>query len=288
MTSEGTAPETLAPDGVAVDDGAAPDASGAPPPFPVERSEADIARYVAWFHELDAWTEYWDVYHPESRGRFYFGDGQGEPGLLTPFMPRAAYPPPWTAWSQWALGIGSREAFEAAVDAPGVAEAVLEVDDLVARLFARHFGDAEDPTVQGHYLDATLRFALDALPPALERDARIPPGDWRKPTAGRHTLDGDLMWFAWAMHTDAADVLRGGVTNASGRARRALTMAGVAAGCPANFVFRGHRRTRGVYRADGDTLAQLRRRGLGWAHDFDAASVEVSALYRIREWGEPA
>ena len=29
-------------------------------------------RYVAWFHALDAWTEYWDVYHPENRGQILF------------------------------------------------------------------------------------------------------------------------------------------------------------------------------------------------------------------------
>jgi hypothetical protein len=32
-----------------------------------QRSLQDLergARWVAWFHELDAWTEYWDIYHP--------------------------------------------------------------------------------------------------------------------------------------------------------------------------------------------------------------------------------
>src|SRR5580698_3567986 len=51
------------------------------------------ARYAAWFHELDAWTEYWDLYHPETRGRYYFGDGEVEAGLLTPLLPRTSYPP---------------------------------------------------------------------------------------------------------------------------------------------------------------------------------------------------
>ena len=30
----------------------------------IETSHA-LQRHVAWFHELDAWTEYWVVYHPE-------------------------------------------------------------------------------------------------------------------------------------------------------------------------------------------------------------------------------
>jgi len=40
----------------------------------------------AYFKELDAWTEYWDIYHPETGGRYYFGDGE-QPGLLAAFRP---------------------------------------------------------------------------------------------------------------------------------------------------------------------------------------------------------
>ena len=249
-------------------------------------ASADDRRYAAWFHELDAWTEYWDVYQPQTRGRYYFGDGAGEAGLLSLFLPRTAYPPPWTAWSAWALGAGGRDGFERAVRQGEVAAAVLEVDALVGRLFARHFGEADDPAVQADYLEATLRFALDALPAASERDARIPEGDWRKPTAGRHTLDGDLMWFAWALHTEAADILAGGARDLAGRARRALMLAGVAAGCPANFAWRGHRRTRAEYQAGPATLERLRARAREWSGDLDAAADEIRQLYRIREWGE--
>jgi hypothetical protein len=182
----------------------------------------------------------------------------------------------------------AREDFRAEVRKPEVAEAVLEVDALVGGIFARHFGDAADPAVQADYLEATHRFALDVLPPALEREARIPEGDWRKRTAGRHTLDGDLMWFAWALHTEAVEVLRGRAGDGAGHARRALTLAGIAAGCPANFAWRGHRRTRAEYLPDEATAGRLRALGLAWALDYDAASAEVRALYRLREWGEGA
>ena len=260
-------------------------AQGQAPSQPQPQPIPDEQRYVAWFHELDAWTEYWDIYHPETRGRFYFGDGEGEAGLLARFLPRTTYPPPWMAWTRWALRSGPPEEFRAEVRRPEVAEAVIEVDDLVGGLFARHFGDAADPEVQADYLEATFRFARDVLPPATERAARLAPGDWRARTAGRHTLDGDLMWFAWALHTEAMETLVGR-SDRAGHARRALTLAGVAAGCPANFAWRGHRRTREEYRADQVTLRQLRARGLAWAIDYDAASEEVRALYRIREWGE--
>ena len=240
------------------------------------------ARYVAWFHELDAWTEYWDIYHPETRGRFYFGDGLNEPGLLTRLLPRERRPPAFVAWTRMALGTAPAMDFFEIVRAPGVAEAVTEVDDLMAGLFAKHFGDATEPRVREDYLEAIFRFATDTLPPATERDARIPADDPRKPTAGRHTLDGDLMWFAWALHIEAAQAIAG---IDGGFPRRALLLAGVATGCPTNFVWRGHRRTRQEYRPDDATAALLHRRGLEWAADFAAAASEVHALFRIREWG---
>jgi hypothetical protein len=249
-------------------------------------------RYVAWFHELDAWTEYWDIYHPETRGRFYFGDGKTETGLLTRFLPRTNYPPAWIAWTRMALETDSRPAFVDEIRKPEVASAVIEVDALVARVFRKHFGEASDSQVQTDYLDGILRFAIDALPPATERDARIPEGDWRKPTAGRHTLDGDLMWFAWAMQIEAAEAIcqfdNSYVTASaeSDHARRALLIAGVVTGCPANFAWRGHRRTRTEYQPNEETIRLLHDRGMHFAVNFESAADEAHALYRIREWGE--
>jgi hypothetical protein len=256
---------------------------------PLARGEANSLaldnkdqRYVGWFHELDAWTEYWDIYHPETRGRYYFGDGQTEGGLLTRFLPRTQYPPAFVAWTRMALMSGSPDAFFAEVRLPYVATAVMELDALVARLFKKHFGDASEANVQSDYLEGIFRFAIDSLPPATERYARIPDGDWRKPTAGRHALDGDLMWFAWALQLEAAQAIAG---NDEDHARRALLLAGVASGCPANFAWRGHRRTRTEYKADAETRSLLRERGLQWTFDFHAAAAEVHALFRIREWG---
>ncbi len=246
----------------------------------------DAARHLSYFHELDAWTEYWDVYHPESRGRYYFGDGQSETGLLTLLLPRDGRPPPFGAWTRAAKYDDHDDQFVDEVTRPEVAAAVIEVDDLVAGIFARHFGDPAQRAVQRDYLAAMHRFAIDDLPPARERLARISPDDPRKATAGRHTLDGDLMWFAWALQLEAAHLVRGAGDGYRGHARRALQLAGIATGCAANFAWRGHRRTRAEYRADADTAALLARRGLAWANDLAAGAREVRALFRIREWGE--
>lgn len=250
---------------------------------PQSPADGSASRYAAWFHELDAWTEYWDIYRPETRGRFYFGDGESEAGLLTKFLPRHGRPAAFTAWTRMALKTGTAAAFAEAARAPGVAEAIAEVDDLMTRLFAQHFGDAADPAVRQDYLAATFQFAIDALPAALERDARIAPDDPRKATAGRHTLDGDIMWFAWALHTEAAEM----VGEPRQHARRALFLGGLAMGCSANFAWRGHRRTRDEYVPDAATAALLLKRGTQWAGNFPAAADETHALYRIREWGSP-
>lgn len=256
-------------------------AGGAAIPSPKDCDQEQ--RYVAWFHELDAWTEYWDIYHPETRGRYYFGDGQAEPGLLTRFLPRERRPPAFIAWTRMALSLDLPAVFSSEVRVPEVASAVMEMDDLVARLFIKHFGDARDPVVQADYLEAVFRFAIDSLPPATDRTARISTDDWRKPTAGRHTLEGDLMWFAWALELEAAHSIAGAD---EAHARRALLLAGVATGCAANFAWRGHRYTRAEYAADARTRELLRNRGMRWALDFDSSAAEVHSLYRIREWGQ--
>jgi hypothetical protein len=242
----------------------------------------DTSLYIAFLHELDAWTEYWDIYHPETCGHFYFGDGKGEEGLLTRFLPRERKPPAFLAWTRMALGIESPEPFRQHLRIPEIGAAVMEVDALVARIFHRHFGDASDPGVQANYLECMFCCGTDTLPPATERDARIAPDDWRKPTAGRHMIDSDLMWFAWALHLEAAHSLAG---RDEEHTRRALQLAGVVVGCPANFAWRGHRRTRPEYRKDEATAALLRQRGVEWAQDFDAGAKEVHTLFRIREWG---
>jgi hypothetical protein len=239
-------------------------------------------RHVAWFRELDAWTEYWDVYHPETNGHYYFGNGEDEPGLLTQFLPRENVPPVFIAWKKMALGSGSADDFRKEARASTVAAALSEVDAFVGGLFEKYFGDARDPAVREDYFEATFQFAIDAFPPATERYALIADDDPRKSTAGRHTLDGDIMWFAWALQLEGAEAVLG---RDKGHARRLLQLAGVATGCSANFAWRGHRRTRPEYKADDTTRELLRTKGMIWAEDLAAPADEIHALFRIREWG---
>jgi hypothetical protein len=240
------------------------------------------SRYAAWFQELDAWTQYWDIYHPETAGRYHFGNGTTEPGLLRKFLRREQRPPVFNAWVRMALSLDSREKFVEEARAPEVAAAVLEVDRLVSRLFRKHFGDATDPQVQQDYINAMLCFGCDTLPPATQRAEQFSDGDPRKKAAGRYSMEIDLVWFSCALHLEAVHAVYGVDED---HARRALMLAGIAVGCSADFVWRGHRQSRPEYSRDFQTAYLLRNMGVDWAGDFRAACNEVHALFRIREWG---
>jgi len=241
-------------------------------------------RYCAWFHELDAWTEYWDIYHPETQGRYYFGNGGSEKGLLTRFVPSPnGNPQVFRSWISMALGFsGADDLFARSLHDADTRSAILEIDDLLGRLFEKYFGNPSDPWIQEDYLQAMLLLATDDLPPATERKQRIPDSDPRKATAGRHAIEGDIMWFTWALQIEAAQRI---VRTDSKDLRRSLMLAGAVVGCSANFAWRGHRRTRTEYHCDTATIALLLDRGLRWVLNFELCVKEVHALYQIREWG---
>jgi hypothetical protein len=242
-------------------------------------------RYAAWFHDLDAYTQYWDIYHPETNGRYHFGNGTTEPGLLRRFLRREQRPPAFNAWVRMALSLDSRAKFVAEARVPEVAAAVLEVDRLVSRLFNEHFGDASDPSVQADYINAMLCFGCDTLPPATRRAEQFSDSDPRKKSAARYAMENDLVWFSCALHLEAVHAIYGVDED---HARRSLMLAGIAVGCSADFVWRGHRQSRPEYSRDFQTAYFLRNMGIDWANDFRAGCAEVHALFRIREWGREA
>lgn len=239
-------------------------------------------RYAAWFHELDAWTQYWDIYHPETHGRYHFGNGTGEPGLLRKFVKHEQRPAIFNAWVRMALSLDTRAKFVEEARAPEVAAAVLEVDRLVSRLFRTHFGDASDPTVQEAYINAMLCFGCDMLPSATERVTQFSNSDPRRVAAGRYAMEFDLVWFSCALHLEAVHAIFGPDED---HARRTLMLAGIAVGCSADYVWRGRRQSRPEYSRDFQTAYLLRNMGMVWANDFVGACQEVHALFRIREWG---
>jgi len=240
-------------------------------------------RYGAWFHELDAWIRFWDIYHPETAGRYYFGNGSSEPGLLRRFLPRKSRPAIFNAWVRMALALDTRQKFVDEARVPEVAAAVLEVDRLFSRLFKSHFGDARDPEVRADFINAMLCFGCNTLPPASDRAARIAADDPRKSSAGRYSMDADLMWFSWSLHLEAVHAVIGVDEE---HARRSLMLAGIVVGCSADFVWSGRGKSRPEYSRDFQTAYLLRNMGAKWAKDFTEGRNEVHGLFRIREWGQ--
>jgi hypothetical protein len=159
------------------------------------------------------------------------------------------------------------------------ADAALALDGLVLRLLREHFGTPAD---RDAYFDAIERFATDTLPPIPERTALLADDDVRRPSSGTHMLAGDVMWFAWALQLECAQL------TGEPCADRAVLMAGVALGCALDYAHTGRCRTRVSYRsADTASWQLVWRRARGWADDFDAAAREVRELFYIRTFDEP-
>jgi hypothetical protein len=246
--------------------------------------------YTAYFFELDAWSEYWDIYKPETRGLYHFGDGS-TPGYLSAFLPGPGRPraPVFDAWKAYALSSriperdpAARLHFEELARQPEVTEAVLAVDLLVTGLLVEHFGDGNGGFDRDAYFDALERFALDTLPGCPERYALIPDDDGRKASSPTHQIAGDVMWFAWATHLECTELVSEEPSSA-----RALLMAGIAFGCSMDYAFRGRGRTRAEYRSrDGAAWARIWERGRETAGDFERAAADVRELFFIRTYDD--
>jgi len=254
---------------------------------PRRRAEA----YTAFFFELDAWSEYWDVYHPETKGLYHFGDGS-QAGDLSAFLPGPGEmrSPVFDAWKAYALASRDEEnapeakrRFEQEVERrPEMAEAAPAVDELVSRLVREHFARPDGSLDADAYFDALERFAVDTLPACPDRFALIASDDPRKASSISHTVAGDIMWFAWAVHLECAQLVAPATDE-----MRALLMAGVALGCSMDYAFLGRCRTRAEYQSrDGAAWSKIWARARECVRDFDRAAAEVRELFFIRAYGD--
>ena len=249
-------------------------------------------QYAQYAWELDAWTEYWDVYRPETGGRYYFGSAD-HPGYLNRFLPNPSgrRSPVFDSWKAVALDtretpdFSLEERFAQSVRDPEVTEAVLAVDELVRRIVSNHFNDGSGRLDALAYLDAMERFGRDTLPENPERYALIPDDDPRKSSALHHTIEGDIMWFAWALHLECAELVA--PADPQGQAVRRLLMAGTALGCAFDSAFRHGYRTRKEYQsADDGAWSRIWARARLCAASFAAGSREMRELFRIRTFGD--
>lgn len=232
------------------------------------RTRASPAK--AFFRELAEWTDGWATHHPETRGRFAWGDGVGEVGALTVLLrPAADGRSPHQRWTDWAMahrepwGEATHAQLVRRLVAPEVRAAVLSLDLLLCHLYRRHFGALPASEALPAFLDAVYRYAGGEL------------GD--RPTGE------DPVWFRWGFVIESAELLAPG----DGRAglRRAW-MAGLVVGAATEAVRTRRYRTRGAYAAAPDLAATLHRRGRALAQDLAEGSAELRDLQLIRIGGE--
>jgi hypothetical protein len=250
------------------------------------------SRYARFFWELDAWTEYWDISHPETHGRYYFGEGDS-PGYLAAFLPspKRLRDPVFDAWKSLAIysadgpGRTLLARFQAEARRPDVVEAVLAVDELVLELVKQHFATPGGGVDTLAYLDAMERFGKDTLPECPERFERLSATDPRKSSSLHHTIERHVMWFGWAVHLEGAELVA--PVDPDAQALRRLLLAGAALGAAFDFAFRGRCRTRREYVfADETAWASIWSRARQCALDFSDGANGMRALFRIREYGD--
>lgn len=237
----------------------------------------------AFFTELDAVTQYADVYDvvPDDRYMQMFGK-------VTPVV---------AAWNRLATATtpdAQQAALAALRDALAVADvetALRGLDELMVGLLLKHCPDAAQGADADRYLDVVEAFARDVLAPDEDRVARVTakdPDDGRIPNALRHRMDGAGMWFTWAAVVDASAILaeNAGTSGGIEQTARAILLAGCAAGSAFDYTFRAapgdpRGRTRPHYRPDQPTLDELRDAARAWALDLGEARSNARDLARI-------
>jgi hypothetical protein len=242
-------------------------------------------RYAAYFRDLDAVTQYFDVYGRPPADNLkpaydkYFGRND-EPGR------RKAL----NIWRNYAIipdddptKATERQALEQELAQPDVASAVKTVDAAMLDNVRKYwfFAGALDREVM---LEAFLRFGADRLPEDNDRLTRIQnlndPNDPRLNTALLHRMDGQIMWMNWMGHVECAATVFG-PTHAD-HGLRTVFFSALCLGYSADAVFRKRGQTHPeYYQPDGED--RMWRKSVLIANDFDKARAEAHELARLRQ-----
>ncbi|MDZ4859566.1 MAG: hypothetical protein SGI88_11345 [Candidatus Hydrogenedentes bacterium] len=225
-----------------------------------------------FFVDLDAHTEYWDVYKPELAAR-YMDDVQ------------VLFPGAVKLWFNAVRVEGTDEAtvrfaeLGTELEKGTTRAALMDLDALLRDLLYRHFPAPNEPEIDtANYLMVVEAFARDQFPDDTDRLNRLELDDPRRPEASRHRMNGTSMWFAWAAMIDCMALADG---NEGLTPWRSVQLASCAFGSAMDFTFRTRGQTRPEYTADDATVALLRQQVGVWVNDVDEARRQVRDLYRV-------
>jgi hypothetical protein len=241
-------------------------------------------RYAAYFRDLDAVTQYFNVYgRPPADNLMpavskYFGrdDVPGRRKALNIWRDYAIIP------DDDPTKATERQALEQELAQPDVASAVKTVDAALLDNVRKYWflAGSLDREVM---LEAFLRFGADRLPEDNDRVTRVTnfnPADPRIPFALHHRMDGQVMWMNWMGHVECAATVFG-ATHAD-HGLRTVFFSALCLGYSADAVFRNRGQTRPeYYQADGED--RMWRKSVLLANDFDKARAEAHELARLRQ-----
>lgn len=240
--------------------------------------------HSAYFRDLDAVTEYFDVYGRPPEDNLmplvmqYFGrdDQPDRRKALNLWRDYALIPDDDSTKEQ------AKNELEAELANAEVLEAVKAVDAVLLDLVRKRW--TFDGTLDREaMLKAFLLFGADELPEDVDRLRRIEslgnPNDFRLTYAKYHRMDSLIMWMNWMGHVECAVSLFG--DSDADHGLRTEMLASLCLGYSADCVFRNRGQTRDeYYRPDG--RARMWRKSASTADDFQEARIEAHTLSQLR------
>lgn len=237
-------------------------------------------KYFDFFVDLDAHTEYYDVYDV-SPDRKYMNAINQYMGFI------------FTDWMEYATLENEPEGREALNRLKQrllnntTRDNLILTNTLLKSLIEKHFHDATGKIDIESYFDAIERFSLDIYPEDIDRFNRIKtPGDRRKDYSKYHRMDGEQLWFIWAGQNEWSSLIDNN-TSEFGDVRK-LQLAGAIFGVCIDYTFRDDRSPKAKkvpavknYKKDERTLSLLRKRAVGWYSDFNSAVKEIHEIVQI-------
>lgn len=243
------------------------------------------AAYSSFFRDIDAQTEYFDVYGApnglEDMGAYYslfWGrDLLLQAEWLQFFQNRASTP---------ILAQQKAKKWIAAITAasqPAISNGILQIDSFICDAARRHF-DHNGSFDRLACLDAFRRFGEDVLPEDEDRESRVraldDPTDYRLVNnfARFHRMDTRMLWFYWFGHLQLAMAIR--TPNDPNEDIRKALVAGIFIGQVSDAAYRegSNRQTRPEYLADEQAVWQT---AVALCDDYDVAATEIQDLYYI-------
>jgi hypothetical protein len=236
-------------------------------------------KYFDYFVDLDAHTEYWNVYDVAD-GRYM--------NAIIQYMRII-----WTDWMEYANfenepeGRDALDRLKQQLLNNTTKDNLLLTNELMKMLIEKHFSDGAGNIDLESYFDSIERFALDIYPEDEDRYSRITnPDDFRKVYAKYHRMDGEELWFIWIGQNEWSSLIDNNSSEYS--EIRKLQIAGALYGVCLDYTFRDDRSAKAKkiplargYKKDERTLSLLRRRALGWYRDFNSAVKESHQLIQI-------